>query len=232
LEDNILESQYQQVESALAIAQANYDLVAAGLTSEQKDAAVSAARLDLIVAEQALSALNDHADIALAQTEQLVAAAKKAIEASQRRLNNYAQTAPQADIDQAFANMVLTRDKYNDALEDFKEYENKPKDNLSRAAALSKMAQAKKDYDASVRLYNSLIGYGDDLDIAESKADLALAQAQLAAAQRDHDDLQDGPDPDSVELAEAQVEFASAQLALATAKSPTPERSWLSLKPR
>ncbi|MBE9524512.1 MAG: HlyD family efflux transporter periplasmic adaptor subunit, partial [Chloroflexi bacterium] len=224
VEDKFLEVQYQQVESALAIAQANYELVAAGTTSEQKHAAVSAARLDLIVAEQALSALYDHADIALAKTEQIIAAAEKAIEAAQRRLNNYAQTAPQLDIDQAFANMLLARNKYDDTVEDFEQYKNKPEDNLSRAVALSKMAQAKKDYDATVRLYNSLIGFGDELDIAEAKADLALAQAQLAAAQRDYDDLQDGPDPDSVALAEAQVEFASAQLALASAKSPTPEQ--------
>ncbi len=224
LEDNILESQYQQVESALAIAQANYDLVAAGLTSEQKLAAVSAARLDLIVAEQALSALHDHADIALAQTKQIIAAAEKAIEESQRRLHNYAQTAPQVDIDQAFANMVLARDKYDDTKEDFEKFENKPEDNLSRVVALSKMAQAKKDYDATVRLYNSFIGYGDELDIAEAEADLALAQAQLTAAQRDHNDLQDGPDPDSVVLVEAQIEFARARLALATTKSPTPEQ--------
>jgi multidrug efflux pump subunit AcrA (membrane-fusion protein) len=167
LEDKFLESQFHQVESALAIAQANYNLVAAGTTNEQKQAAVSAAKLDLIVAEQALSALHDHADIALAQTEQIIAAAEKAIEKAQRRLNNYAQTAPQADIDQAFANMILARDKYDDTVEDFEEYENKPEDNLSRAVALSKMAQAKKDYDATVRLYNSLIGYGDELDIAE-----------------------------------------------------------------
>jgi len=224
LEDKFLESQYQQVKSALAIAQANYDLVAAGPSSEQNQAAVSAAKLDFIIAEQALGDLYDYADIARAQTEQRIAAADKAIEAAQRRLNNYAQTAPQLDIDQAFANMVLARDKYDDAKEDFQEYENKPEDNLIRAAALSKMAQAKKDYDATVRLYNSLIGYGDDLDIAEAKAELALAQAQLAAAQRDYADLQEGPDPDNVALAEAQVDFASAQLALAEAESPTPEQ--------
>jgi len=224
LEDKFLESQYAQVETALAIAKANYNLVAAGLTREQKDAAISAARLDLIVAEQALQSLYDNADIMLAGTQQIIAAADKAIEASQRRLNNYAQTASQANIDQAFANMVLARDKYDDAKEDFEEHENKPEDNLSRAAALSKMAQAKNDYDATVRLYNSTISFGDDLDIATAEADLAMAQAQLSAAQRDYADLSDGPDPDNVILAEAQVDFARAQLALAEAELPTPEQ--------
>ncbi|MBG7609774.1 MAG: efflux RND transporter periplasmic adaptor subunit [Anaerolineae bacterium] len=226
LEDNLLESQYQQVESALAVAQANYNLVAAGLTNEQKLAAVSAAKLEFIVAEQALSALYDNADIELAKTNQVIAASEKAIDAAQRRLNNYAKTAPQADIDQAFANMVLARDKYDDAQEDFEEHENKPEDNLVRAVALSKMAQAKKDYDATVRLYNSLIGYGAELDIAEANAELALAQAQLAAAHQDNDKLINGqgPDPDKVALTEAQVEFASAGLALAKAESPTSEQ--------
>ncbi len=223
LEDKLLESQLHQAESALAVAQANYDLVAAGLTSEQQQAAVTAARLELLSAEKILDDLFENNDIALTQTQQIIAAAQKAIDDAERRLNNYANTASQADIDQAFANMILAKDKLEDAQDDFKDYEDKPEDNVTRAAFLSVMAQAQKEYDAAVRLYNSLTGYGDELDIAVAEADLAFAQAQLAAAQRDYEILINGPDPDDAALAEAQVAYAQAQLALAQAPNPTAE---------
>ena len=223
LEDRILESQLHQAESAVAVAQANYDLVAAGITDEEKQAAATAARLELVSAEQTLDSLYEDSEIALAQTQQIIAAAQKTIDDAGRKLFNYANTASQADIDQAFANMVLAKDELEDRQEDFEDYEDKPEDNLERAAHLSVMAQAQKEYDATVRLYNSLTGYGDELDIAIAEADLALAQAQLASAQKDYAILLEGPHPDDVALAEAQVAFAQAQLALAEADRPTPE---------
>jgi len=223
IEDKLLESQLHQAESAIAVAQAHYDLVAAGITAEEKQAAITGARLGLVSAEQALDSLYEDPEIALAQTQQIIAAAQKAIEDAERRLRNYANTASQADIDQAFANMILALDELEDRQEDFEDYEDKPEDNVERAAHLSVMAQAQKDYDATVRLYNSLTGYGDELDIAVAEADLALAQAQLASAQKDYAILLEGPDPDDVVIAEAQVAFAEAQLALAESDRPTAE---------
>ncbi len=223
IEDKLLETQLRQTESSLAIAQANYDLVAAGLTEEQKQANTTAAQLEVTVAEQALDELYDKHDIALAQAQKAVAEAKQAIEDAERHLRNYNQSAPQADIDQAYANMILARDKLDDAIEDFEEHANKPEDNLERAAYLSKKAQAQEEYDATVRLYNNLVNNGDELDIEEAQADLALAQAQLEQAEEDYETLQEGPDPDEVAMAEARLDNAQAQLDFAKAERPTPE---------
>ena len=226
LEDKVLESQLHQAESALAVAQANYNLVAAGITDEQQQAAISAATLELLSAEQALESLYDDSEVALAFAQQNIAAAEKQIDDAERRLRNYTNVAPQADVDQAYANMVLALDELEDAQDDFRDYgQNKEIHNTEVwATYYSAQAQAQKDYDSAVRHYNSLQGGGNVIDIAVAEADLALAQAQLASAQKDYGILLEGPDPDDVALAEAQVEFAKAQLALAQVESPTPEQ--------
>ncbi len=185
--------------------------------TENLEAAIAASRFEVVSAQQALDALYDDPELALARTQQTIVDAQKIIEDAERRLRNYSQTASQADIDQAFANMVLAKDELDKAEEDFEPYEDKPEDDLPRANFLSRLAQAQKDYDATVRLYNALTGLGDDLDIAEAESDLALAQAQLASARRDYEILQEGPDPDDVAVAEARLANAEAQLAAAEA---------------
>ncbi|MEA3350943.1 MAG: efflux RND transporter periplasmic adaptor subunit [Chloroflexota bacterium] len=181
--------------------------------TETLEAAISAARFEVVSAQQALDSLYDDPEVTLARKQQAIVEAQKEIDDAQRRLTNYALTAPQTDIDQAYANMILAQDKLEDAQEDFEEYENKPEDNLQRAAYLSKKAQAQDNYDDAVRHYNALSSNtGDELDVAEAEADLAMAQAQLEAAQRDYEILQQGPDPDDVEVAEARLENAQSQL--------------------
>lgn len=226
LEDKILESQLHQAESALAVAQANYDLVAAGMTTEQKQASITAAKLELLSAEQALNSIYEDNDVALALMQQTSAGAQKLIDDAERRLRNYTHQAPQADIDQAYANMVLAQEELEDAQDDYRDYgENKEIHQTEVwATYYSQQAQAQKDYDSSVRHYNSLLKGGNEIDIAVAEADLAFAQAQLASAEKDYAILLNGPDPDDVALAEAQVEFAKAQLALAEAEDPTPEQ--------
>lgn len=185
--------------------------------TETLEASIAATRFEVVSAQRALDSLYDNPELALAKAQDEIAAAQKDIEDAERRLRNYSQTASQADIDQAFANMVLAQDELDKAEEDFEPYEDKPEDDLGRANYLSRLAQKQKDYDATVRLYNALTGFGDDLDIAEAEADLAFAQAQLLAAQRDVEILKDGPDPDDVAVAQARLDNANAQLAAAEA---------------
>ena len=181
--------------------------------SEDLEAAITATQLEVVSAQQALDSLYEDLDLSLALIQQDIADALDLIDDAERRLTNYSRAAPQTDIDQAYANMVLARDEYEDAQEDFEEYENKPEDNLQRAAALSKKAQAEDAYDDAVRLYNQLVSEtGDEIDVAQAEADLALAKAQLRAAQEDYAILEEGPDPDDVEVAEARLTNAEAQL--------------------
>jgi multidrug efflux pump subunit AcrA (membrane-fusion protein) len=181
---------------------------------EKLRAMVTAAGVEVIAAQQALDDLYKDPEVRVALAAEAVVDAQKAVEDAQRRLNNLGYF-PQTDIDQARANVVLAKDRLDKAWEAYEPYVNKPEENLTRAALLSKYAQAKKDYDASVRLLNNLSGTTRPLDIAEAEADLELTTANLAKAERDYALLQAGPDPDLVAVAEARLANAKDQLAAA-----------------
>jgi multidrug efflux pump subunit AcrA (membrane-fusion protein) len=171
--------------------------------AERLQAAVAASQLELISAEQALQDLLDNADLAAAN-------AKETLEDAQRDYDNISTPAPQVDIDQAFANMVLLEDKLENAEDDFAEFANKNEDNLNRANAQSRLSQVQSEYDDAVRIYNAFSTPGNFTDIA-------IAEAELELARQNYEDKQDGPDPDALALAQARVENAMAQTASASA---------------
>ena len=181
---------------------------------EKLQAMVTAAQAEVVAAQQALDELYRDPEVRSALAAEAVIDAQKAVEDAQHRLNNLGYSS-QTDIDQARANVVLARDKLDKAREDFEPYANKPEDNLIRAALLSKFAQAQKDYDASVRLLNNLTGTTKPLDAAKAEANLELAEANLAKAERDYEILRAGPDPDIVSVAQARLSNAKDQLTAA-----------------
>jgi HlyD family secretion protein len=212
----------QRAEAELAAAQASHDLVAAGQPTEQQ-AAIAAANLALIAAQQDLADLHSDADLVAAQALQRMVDAQKAHADAQRALDNTGAAPNQATIDAAYANMILARDKLDKAEDDYEPWRNKPENNTTRAALLSRLAEAQQVYDAAVRRYNGYVGGTNDIDLAQAEAELVLAQAQLADAEEIYAILKEGPDPDEVAMAEAQVAHAEAQLALAQSGGPTAE---------
>jgi HlyD family secretion protein len=226
-DEDLLKAQLAQAESTLAQAKASYELVAAGPTQEERQTAVTNARLEMLAAQQALEQLYDLANLSAAQTLREIALATRAIDNATDHQVNLISPADQADIDIAQAALVLARDRLDKAREDFEPYENKPEDNLIRAALLSKKAAAQDYYDTLVTRYNNLIGEANEIDLSNAEADLAVAKAQLADAQRRYNLVKDGPDPDQVSLAEARLESAKAHLDAALA-DPSPERLRLS----
>lgn len=185
--------------------------------AENLQASVAAAQMELVAAQRALDDLHKDNDVLSARAWQEVTQAQQELKDAQRKLDNLRSQAPQADIDQAQANVAILKDRLEDAIEDFKPYENKPDDNVTRAAYLSKKAQAQKDYDAAVRRLNNLLGNAVQLDIDQAEADLSLAQARLDAARRQYERLKEGPDPADVRVAQARLDNARAQLAAAQA---------------
>lgn len=236
--------------------------------TEQLEAAVSSARFELANAQYALDnlykdtdllaaqalqakddaekALEDLNDPELQQAQNLkaIADAKKAIDDAERKLANLGLPADKVDIDAQRSRVVLARDALEKAEDDYKPYEDKPEDNLQRANYQAKLAAAQKEYDAAVRVLNSLEGTATEIDIIIAEAELALANAQLKEAEkeletldegpnqadvelfeaqitsaaRDYEIYKEGPDPDDVSIAEARLENAKAQLAAAEAQ--------------
>ena len=218
----LLSVQLQQGQAALETAQANYALVAAGTTSEQRQLAIAQAERELLQAQQALDTLKENASLATAQALHAVAAADKALDQAGDRLDVVSGDADQADIDAAHATMVMAQDKLEKAQEDFKPYEKKAEDNLTRAAFQAKLSSAQIAYDNAVTRYNNLIGRANQYELAVADTTKILAAEQLAEAQREYEKVKDGPDPDQLALAEAQVATAEAALQAARAQ-PSPE---------
>jgi HlyD family secretion protein len=179
---------------------------------EKLTAEVQAAEMEVLAAQQALDALDDDMDVKQAQALKAIADNQDAVRDAERKLYNLQTISEQFDVDAAFANMIIARDKLEQAREDFEPYENKPEDNVVRAGLLSQLAQAQREYEALVRQYNNLLGTANQIDVSQAEADLAIARADLTKSQRDYESLLKGPDPDEVALAEARLATANAQL--------------------
>jgi multidrug resistance efflux pump len=274
IENRLLEAQLRQAESALAIAQANYDMVAAGMTIEERQASIAIAQLELASAQYALDQLYENHNLVAAETLQAkknaeealedllnpalqqalaakaIADAKKGVKDADKRLYIVKSVGSQKDIDAAWAQVVLAEKALEDAQKEFNKWADKPESNLTRATYQAKLSEAQYNYDAAVRRYNGISSTGSETDINVAEADLATSEAQLLEAERDWeevkdgpkpedvayfealiahnqgklDDLDDGPDPDDVALAEEHVANAQAQLDLAKSQSPTQEQ--------
>lgn len=222
-EDGLLQAQYKQAQAALALAQANFDLVASGMTAEQRQVAITTAQMEVLNSEYTLAELYEHANLRYALAFQAIAKAEKAVDLAQERLDNLTSPATQADIDAAQATVILARDKLDKAREDFERYVNKPEDNILRATFQSKLAAAQKEYDNAVARLNNLLGSASDIDQLLAEMDLFVAQAQLLEAQRDYEKLDKGIDPEDLELAQARLAMAKAHLDAANAE-PSPEQ--------
>jgi multidrug efflux pump subunit AcrA (membrane-fusion protein) len=181
--------------------------------SKQLGAAVESANLELLSAQQALNALYESLPDAQTEALQAVTTARDGVRDAERLLNGLNTPAEAVDIDAAWASVVLAGDKLDKAREDYAPYENKSEENVVRAALLSKLAAAQAAYDDAVRRYNNLAGIGgSDFDRSQAEAELQIAQARLELAQQRYDELQNGPDPDDVALAEARIANAQAQI--------------------
>jgi multidrug resistance efflux pump len=223
LDDSLILAQLDQARAGLNQAKANYNLIAAGPTTEQRQVSVAAARLEVLAAQQALRDLDDMTALQAAKALQDMALAEQAIDRATQRQDNLASPAEQADIDSAKASVVLAKDLLDKAREDYEPYANKPEDNVVRAVLLSKMSAAQNNYDAAVTRLNNMIGVADDIDVHLADSELAVAQAQLADAQRRYELVKNGPDPNGLALAEARFETAEANLAASLA-DPSPEQ--------
>ena len=180
---------------------------------EKLAAAIESASLELLTAQQALEQLDqDWPDQQTAALQELTDA-RQAVRDAERMLNGLNAPAEDLDIEAAWATVVLRRDDLEKARKDYEPYENKPVDNLQRAAFLNRLAEVQSLYDDAVRRYNNLAGItGSGFERSQAEAELQIAEKRLELAQEKYDTLQSGPDPDEVALAEARIQNATVQI--------------------
>lgn len=176
---------------------------------------LTAAKLDLLNAQKTYDDLYENWPTMATQAQQNLTDARQGVHDTERNLNYKTSSATQADIDAAWAQVVLAEDVLENAKEDFEPYENKPEDNLMRANFQTRLAEAQKAYDAAVRRYNGLKDPSNAFDISQAEDSYKIAQARLEQAQKDYDELVIGPDPDDVDLAEASIAAAEARISTA-----------------
>jgi HlyD family secretion protein len=217
LDDSLLQAQLSQAEAALAQAQANYNLVTAGPTSEQRQVSIASAQLELLNAQKAMDDLNNNADLLAAGAQLQIAQYDKAIDTATDIRDNLLNGADATYIDSAQASVTLLRDQLDKANDDYAPYINKPVDNLTRAYLLAKQSAAQIAYDNAVSRLNNLLGGVGSIDLALANANLSIAQAQMADAQRRYDILKNGPDPKDIALAQAAINLAQTHLDAAKA---------------
>lgn len=216
-DDALLRAQLSQARASLQMAVANYDLAARGPSEEERKVAIASAELELLNARQALQDLREDAGLAEAQVLGSVAAIDRARDKAQQYLDNVYGAADPADIDAAWATLVIAQDKLEKAQKDFRPYEKKDPNNLTRAHLQAKLAAAQQQYDAAEYRYNNLVGQANRYELAVAEAEVVLAEAKLADAQRQYEQLEQGIDPDALALAQARLDTAEANLAAAQA---------------
>lgn len=177
---------------------------------EQAEAALAAAKLAQINAQQVVDKLNRLADVARSQALQQVAAAQKALIEVQKAYADLDTQAFRDELDNRQIDVQSAKDKLDDAQKEFDKYKDLDPTNATRKNAQTALDNARADYDQAVYDHDLLQNRLD-----QAAAALALAKANLAEAQRVLAARSSGPDPDDLALAQAGLENANAQLAAA-----------------
>jgi HlyD family secretion protein len=182
---------------------------------EQLEAAVAAARLEELSAQQALEQVYEEEELARAMAQDALATARDEL-----READYIYTVRQEGnrgtedtIDGARVRLRVARERMEDAKSVFDRADG---DN-NKASAYDKYASAKAAYNTALANYNWYTGHPTDIQQAMLDADVAVAKAQLDRAQAAYDEVKDGLDPDVLAMAKARLEQARTAVQAAEA---------------
>ena len=185
---------------------------------ERLSAAVQAAELEQLAARQAVDELKEGWEQTRAQAQLRLAVAVDELEkATNRRGWKEYRVGSDDQIAVARADLIVAQDGVERAESMYGYFADTPEDNVHKAEALSALAAVRKARDRAQANLNYLLSIPDAEEVGKADAELAVADAEMKAAQREFDRLKDGPDPAALAMAEARLENAAAQLAAAEA---------------
>jgi HlyD family secretion protein len=188
------------------------DQVLASLQQTSMSQAVILAEADLISAEKNLADLMA-STTNLAKAEQDLATAKQAVQDAQEKVDGI--TFPRSTenlVQQTQANIDLAKRDLARAEDNYKVYARKPDGDSTKAQALLTLTNARQRLTDLTNLYNWYTGKATNLDAEKYQADLAVAQAQMADAQREVDRLKNGPSADDIAAANARIAAAKSTI--------------------
>lgn len=180
---------------------------------ETYEAALAAAELELLQAQQQLDDLKEKAALASSQALLAKLSAEDTLRKAQEQLEALDTDETQERIDDARQAVIdYQDDELKKAQEEYDKYKDLDAENTNRKNAEDRLEKAQKEYNRLVRQRDQLI---NDLELARERVN--HAQAALEQAQRDYEARKDGPDPDQLALAEAHLKAAQAQVESAKA---------------
>jgi HlyD family secretion protein len=196
------------------------DDVLANLVQTSMSQNIILAEADLISAKKNLEdLLASTTNLAIA--EQKLAIAKQSVEDAQEKVDSISfDRATDNLIQQTQANIDLAKRDVAKAEDTYKLYVKKPDGDSGKAQALLVLTNARQRLTDLTNKYNWYTGKATDLDAEKYKADFAVAQAQMADAQREVDRLKNGPSEDDIAAAKARV--AAAQSTISQSKIVAP----------
>ena len=178
--------------------------------NQQAEAGLAAVQLELTSAQQAYDTLVRTADLAHAQAWQAYLNAQNASAAAQLVWDKLDQSKIQTDIDNAQADVTSRNTDLENAQKDFAKYSNLPVSNPTRKTYEDNLRTAQTNYDQAVIKVDLLTKQRDSVHAA-----LQTALAAEAEAKRTYENSQNGPDTDTLALAQARLANAKAQVATA-----------------
>ncbi len=170
------------------------------------EAAVSAARLDLLQARQDLEDLRASAPQAAADAQADLIEAEDAYNKAQTKVEalKYPR-ATQARIDSTYNDYQKALQQVAVAQDHFRSQSNLAPDDPRYVEALQALTSLTKEKDRLLGVYNWITAKPTEQEIAETQAAMEVAKATYDSAKRAWERLKDGPDAMELELAQASI---------------------------
>ena len=180
------------------------------LETTSAPANVISAQADLVNAKLELENVLK-SSLELAQAQQKVADAMQAVDDAQEDVTKLEYRRASDDLLQQTQDEIdLAKKKVSRAEDYYKLVKNRPEGDTVKAQASLNLINARTERDDKIALLNWYLGKYDEIDAAQYRAALAVAEAQLADARREVERLKDGPNADDVAAAQARVDAAQA----------------------
>ena len=178
------------------------------------------AESSLLSAQQTLDDLRN-SGVSQAKAEQALADAQKTFDDAKTKYDGiYFQRASDTYISNTQAQLNLANNQVSQARKYYALFQNLDNGDGRKAQALASMTSAELRRDQLVAQLNYVTGKPNATDAAQRKADYEVAKAQLSAAQKSLERLQNGVDPVELAAAQGQVTAAEATLNLARIVAP------------
>jgi HlyD family secretion protein len=183
-------------------------------TADQLAAAVASAEVQEIIARHELEALQENAPLASALAMLKLANARDELKDAEYRwrVQQEGKRATREVIKLAEARYAIAQKGLDQMRDAYGNVSGRDIDDPLREQVLSDLVAAQERVNNTRRRLNWYTGHPSEIDQAILDAELAQAQADVMVAEKLYEDVQDGIDPDDLELAQARVDQAEAQL--------------------